>query len=943
MKVYVTNENNRLLRTLNDGVDLTKWINDQIARGYISSGVSTLASLTDVNLTGVQPDYVLTYDAVTSKWVPKFNAATGGLPAGSNGEIQFNNNNVFGASSNLVWDNTNGRLVINRPTIPSSSFSVTGTTGNNDIITIRDNQDRARLSIPNSTDRIVLGNGFGNIDFAGASSAQHIRVASSSSTMDFRGRGVTAASAYSFQFYTAESNNLSGAAGTETGLFQMKDLQFNPSTQSANYSLLRLNTTINQTSGSNGISRALWITPTLTSAANFRAIQFDNNTGWGLYGNGTANNYLAGRLVVGTTDLGSSKVTIQGEGATSANSALSILNSNSISLLHVRNDGLVGIGTNNPGFSLDVAGRTRTQQLTVTGGNAILTDNGRVVIGGTTIDNSALLNVQSTTRGFLMPRMTTTEKNAIATPATGLQVYDTTLNQINVYNGTAWVGVGSSTVKPVATVTATAGAIPAINLESAGTGIYEIDMTNAGVSATFTAPTNPVNGGVYTFRFTNVTSHAIDFPSTFLDQTGSLFDGGTVFQLSANDFFTTYYNGTNYVCGKSTTPLTAAGTEGQIQYKDGVGLGASSNLYWDKFNSRLGIAALSPTSRLHIIGQGSTNGSSSLTIQSANNATLFRIEDGGLLTLGKNVAGSTIQSSSQILASSNLDNSNVVITPKGTGAFILGPAPDGTATGGAARGNYSVDLQLDKTTSGHIAAGANSGLFAGRNNFTYAAATHSVVLGGFGNGIFAGTNSSIIGGQSNSCRAFNSAIIAGRNTSTNTEASYSVASGQFCETNLLGQRAHANDWFVLSGNAQTSDIRLMKRATGSNTVELTLTRDGTTDRAVLTLRNSVRVWNAIVRCVAIVSTPGASSLEGGDCISQAYDLTIKRTTTTTAFVGSPNKTMHVHDTSMSSADFIISADVSNGALKIEFQPPNGVASDTVINAMATVYLTEIGY
>jgi hypothetical protein len=67
MKVYVTNENNRLLRSLNDGVDLTKWINDQITRGYIISGVSSLASLTDVNLTGLQPDYVLTYDAVSGK------------------------------------------------------------------------------------------------------------------------------------------------------------------------------------------------------------------------------------------------------------------------------------------------------------------------------------------------------------------------------------------------------------------------------------------------------------------------------------------------------------------------------------------------------------------------------------------------------------------------------------------------------------------------------------------------------------------------------------------------------------------------------------------------------------------------------------------------------------------------------------------------------------
>jgi hypothetical protein len=38
---------------------------------------------------------------------------------------------------------------------------------------------------------------------------------------------------------------------------------------------------------------------------------------------------------------------------------------------------------------------------------------------------SVVLGAQSTSAGFLPPRMTTTQKNAISSPATGLQVYDT--------------------------------------------------------------------------------------------------------------------------------------------------------------------------------------------------------------------------------------------------------------------------------------------------------------------------------------------------------------------------------------------------------------------------------------------------------------------------------------------------------------------------------------
>lgn len=55
---------------------------------------------------------------------------------------------------------------------------------------------------------------------------------------------------------------------------------------------------------------------------------------------------------------------------------------------------------------------------------------------------SAVLEATSTTRGFLPPRMTTTQKNAIASPAAGLMVYDTTLSTMSFYNGAAWITFG---------------------------------------------------------------------------------------------------------------------------------------------------------------------------------------------------------------------------------------------------------------------------------------------------------------------------------------------------------------------------------------------------------------------------------------------------------------------------------------------------------------------
>jgi hypothetical protein len=64
---------------------------------------------------------------------------------------------------------------------------------------------------------------------------------------------------------------------------------------------------------------------------------------------------------------------------------------------------------------------------------------GGVYINTTTYQDSACLQADSTTQGFLPPRMTTTQKNAIATPATGLIVMDITTFKLCVYNGTSWV------------------------------------------------------------------------------------------------------------------------------------------------------------------------------------------------------------------------------------------------------------------------------------------------------------------------------------------------------------------------------------------------------------------------------------------------------------------------------------------------------------------------
>jgi hypothetical protein len=69
--------------------------------------------------------------------------------------------------------------------------------------------------------------------------------------------------------------------------------------------------------------------------------------------------------------------------------------------------------------------------------------NGNLGIGTSSPNASAILDAQSTTKGVRMPNMTTTQKNAISSPAAGLMVFDTTLAKLCVYSGSAWQTITS--------------------------------------------------------------------------------------------------------------------------------------------------------------------------------------------------------------------------------------------------------------------------------------------------------------------------------------------------------------------------------------------------------------------------------------------------------------------------------------------------------------------
>ena len=70
------------------------------------------------------------------------------------------------------------------------------------------------------------------------------------------------------------------------------------------------------------------------------------------------------------------------------------------------------------------------------------------VLGNTTtLAASALAQHDSTSKGYLPPRMTTAQRDAISAPATGLLVFNTDTKRLNVYQGSSWNAVGSTTAQ----------------------------------------------------------------------------------------------------------------------------------------------------------------------------------------------------------------------------------------------------------------------------------------------------------------------------------------------------------------------------------------------------------------------------------------------------------------------------------------------------------------
>ena len=365
--------------------------------------------------------------------------------------------------------------------------------------------------------------------------------------------------------------------------------------------------------------------------------------------------------------------------------------------------------------------------------------NAQIGIGTLTPDTSAVLELNSTSKGVLMPRMSTIDRDLIGNPVNGLLIYNTTTNGLEVFVISKWMGLvwmisgagGSTTTYAInSTNTATGENAAAIGGQNNNaTGLNALAMggsTNlaTGENSSTVGGTTNLAEGLNSFVLGGSTNYAHGINSSVLGgssantvlKDNSAIIGGTTNRVLLNNAVD-LAGVTNIVDGDNAGIL--AGTSNQTKNLNATVTGGTTNFAFGLNSGIMGGHTNKANNENSTVIGGSTNYALGINASSAGGDTNKALgENAGVL------AGATNQA-------------------KGDTSVVVGGA-----------NNWAIGLNAAAVGGNtNSATGADSVVSGGNANVTDLAAANSSTIGGLSNKTFA-EYTTVSGGIANKATSY---------------------------------------------------------------------------------------------------------------------------------------------------------------------------------------------
>ena len=364
---------------------------------------------------------------------------------------------------------------------------------------------------------------------------------------------------------------------------------------------------------------------------------------------------------------------------------------------------------------------------------------GDVVIGGSIPDPSAILDLQSTTKGFLIPRMTDAQRDLITNPATGLALYNTDSGAFQVNTGTtttpSWETIlTDSTIGDIAwklggnlaPFSNIFGTLDETDIDLRTDNVTAI--TVSGTDQSVTVSTDLTLHGNTMLGNDDATDQATIAGETKITESGA---GIALFVDESNG-------------GTGLRIIERGGGDGLRITENGNGDGITVT------NNGAG-NAITTTGRVELSGTASplgVNGSDGnigdILVSSGAGATPEWSNISGLFWDLHGNSGTT--PGTNYLGTSDAQALHLYVRGGTSNSLILNVDRSIQRIGGNARGTNAVDLQISRTAATQVASGLSSTIGGGERNT--ASGRNATVAGGAGN-TASNTYSTVAGGLRN--------------------------------------------------------------------------------------------------------------------------------------------------------------------------------------------------